>query len=65
MIAGPVAVGYVLMVSTIHGGKSIAIIFTIAAIHSKSHRQQPLGVNLITAFQVSILEVAFRLGTAI
>ena len=41
MIAGPIAVGYVLMVSTIHGGKSITIIFTIAAIHSKSHRQQP------------------------
>ena len=53
------------MVRPIHYRISVIVALITAAIHSESRRQQPQRINLITRFQIAMLEIPFRFGTAL
>ena len=62
MIVGSITVRKILSVSSVHNRISVTVTFVTAAVHSESHGQQPQRINLVTGFQIAILEIPFRLG---
>ena len=62
MIVGSITVRKILSISSVHNRISVTVTFVTAAVHSESHGQQPQRINLVTGFQIAILEIPFRLG---
>ena len=62
MIVGSITVRKILSVSSVHNRISATVTFVTATVHSESHGQQPQRINLVTGFQIAILEIPFRLG---
>ena len=62
MIVGSITVRKILSISSVHNRISATVTFVTATVHSESHGQQPQRINLVTGFQIAILEIPFRLG---
>ena len=62
MIVGSITVRKILSISSVHNRISATVTFVTATVHSESHGQQPQRINLVTSFQIAILEIPFRLG---
>ena len=64
MIVRSIAICKILAVGSVHNRSSVTVTLVIATIHSESHSQQPQRINLVTGFQIAILEITLRFGTA-